>query len=350
MRIGLVADTFSVEKGTGIARYSHELRRGLIQRGLAVESICPGPPNVPFGLAINHALKMPYLLGTRSGTFQLVHATSPITALGFPIVNKPKVVTYHDLTSLLCSNSGSRVHTRLFAPLFQRIGKHADRMIADSSQTKHEMVAHLGVPAAKITVVNCGVSGIFRPHSRLRSRGFVIGYVGALSRRKGLGFLLRVVHALRTKYIQAHIKLVICGKKRLDYARLAQLAADLELSEFVHFTGSIPDERLVDTYNSFDVFVLPSAWEGFGLPILEAQRCGVPVIIREDAHIPQEVSACCLKATSEEDMADRIYEVLTNASVRRTTVERGLEYSQQFSWERSVQQTMGVYEEVLASR
>jgi glycosyltransferase involved in cell wall biosynthesis len=71
------------------------------------------------------------------------------------------------------------------------------------------------------------------------------------------------------------------------------------------------------------------------------------VIIRKDAHIPTEVSKCCLEASSEEDMADKIYELLTNTTLRRSVIDEGLEYSQQFTWERTAHETLRVYEEVM---
>lgn len=349
MRVALVADTFSVEQGTGIARYSEELLSGLTRNGVQVEPIAPYPPRLPFGTAVNHAMKMPYLVRSKAAQFDLIHATSPITALAFPVVNKPKVVTYHDLVSLLGRNTGAALHTRLFAPLFFRVGRHADRIIANSSQTRQEMVVHLGIPVEKITVVKWGISEMFRAQRRAKRHSYVIGYVGALNRRKALPYLIRAIHILRATHPKIPVKLMICGKRNLEYTRLVRLTTELALSDVVQFRGSIPDDELVQAYNSFDVFVLPSEWEGFGLPILEAQRCGVPVIIREDAHIPAEVSMCCLKATSEEDMADKIYELLTDASLRQAIVEHGLEYSQQFTWERTVQQTVEVYEAAVSA-
>ena len=348
MRVALVADTFSVEKGTGIARYSQELFRGLIDHGLTVEAICPVPPNVPFGLAINHALKMPYLVRSQANRVDLVHATSPINALVFPSISKPKVVTYHDLVSLEGSKTGTAIHTRLSAPFFLRIGRFADRIIANSSATKEEIVARLGIPEDKVSVVAWGISQMFEPRRRMKRQGNVIGYVGALNRRKGLPFLIKAIHILGAAHPEIAVKLVICGSKNLEYARLAGLAADLGLSQIVEFKGFVPDDELVDAYNSFDVFVLPSEWEGFGLPIVEAQRCGVPVIVRDDAHIPREAQQCCLKATSEQDMADKMYELLTNTNLRQTVIEEGLRYSQYFTWEKTVEQTMQVYQEVLA--
>ncbi len=347
MKIGLVADTFSVEEGTGIARYCQELLAGLTGKGLDVEPISPAPPSLPLGMAINHALRMPYIVWAKAGHLDLIHATSPITALCFPVISGPKVVTYLDLTSLLGANTSSASHARLFAPLFLRIGMFADRIIVISSQTKEEMIVHLGIPADRLSIVNLGISDAFEPRPRGRTDGCVIGYLGALTRRKGLPYLMRAFHTLRARYPGIAAKLVICGRKELEYVTLVRLAEELGLSRVIEFSGFIRDEELVEAYNSFDVFVLPSEWEGFGMPILEAQKCGVPVITRKDAHIPSEVSKCCLKASSEEDMADKIYELLTNTTLRRAVIDEGLEYSQQFTWERTAQETLGVYEDVM---
>ena len=343
-----MADTFSVEEGTGIARYSRELLSGLTSSGVHVEPIAPSPPRLPFGMAINHALKMPFLVHTEAGRFDLIHATSPITALAFPLVSKPKVVTYHDLISLVWRNTSVGLHTRLLAPLFFRIARYANRLIANSHQTKDDMMLHLGIPAEKISVVSWGISDKFKPARNRERSSHVVGYLGTLSRTKGLPYLIGAIHAYTTGYPGVPVKLVVCGRRDLEYPRLSSLVHELGLDQVVEFRGSVPDHKLVDTYNSFNVLVLPSEYEGFGLPILEAQTCGVPVIIREAAHIPAEVSKCCLKATSEEDMAEKIHELLTNRNLRQTIIEEGLEYTEQFTWERTVRETVEVYEQILS--
>jgi len=351
MRVALVADTFSVAEGTGIARYALQLLSGLTHEGLSVEPITHQPPQIPFGLAVNHALCLPYLVARRAERFDVLHAASPITALAFPLIHKPKVVTYHDLASLgRRGRAGTGLHARLFAPLFLRIGHLADRVIANSAQTKRDIVSHLGIPSEKIITVQWGIDDRFRPQLGHNSPKRVVGYVGAMNPRKGLPYLIRAFHALRCQCPDLAVKLVICGRRNDQYPGLARLVQELGLSDSVEFRGSVSDDQLVEVYNSFDVFVLPSEWEGFGFPILEAQRCEVPVIIREDAHIPEEVAACCLKATSEKDMADRIYALLTEEDLRQAVVEQGLEYSQQFTWARAVEQTIAVYEDVLSER
>ena len=349
MRIGLVADTFSVEKGTGIARYSAELLAGLPKWEIDSQSLDLSPPKLPFGEVINHAIRMPYLISKRAGDLELLHATSPICALGFPFIRKTKkIVTYHDLTSLLCQDISSAFHTRLFAPLFLQIGRFADRIIADSSQTKEEMIAHLGISGDKITVVNLGVDDKFTPMEKRAKSHYTIGYVGALNRRKRLDYLLRAFHLLKSNS-NVPARLAICGSMQLEYTNLVKLIDRLGLSDDVEFRGFVAEKTLVETYNSFDIFVLPSEWEGFGLPILEAQRCGIPVIIREGTHIPREVSAACLKAKSEQDMANKIYQLLTDLDLKSQVTGKGLEYSRRFTWERTVRETASVYEETICA-
>jgi len=356
MNVGLITDDAIAQEGhlqwktTGVGRYTRELHRGLTAEGVSVGLIFAGAPRLPLGEALKHIVTMPRAVRGAAGQFDLIHASSPITALCFALVRKPKVVTYHDLLPLLCSNASDAFHTRLFAPVFLRVGMLADRIIAGSSQTKRDIVAHLGIREDKIAVVNYGVSHIFRPMRETDRGENIVGYVGTLDRRKSVDYLLRAICVFKRKYAATPLKLVICGSQSHEYGALVKLANDLDVAELVEFRGPLPEEELARAYGSFHVLVHPSEWEGFGLPVLEAQRCGVPVIIRADARIPAEVSACCLKARSEEDMADKIYQLLTEPALNRSVVDQGLEHSQEFTWERAVRETIDVYEQALARR
>ena len=350
MKVALIVDEFSVEKGTGIARYSYELYKGLKDRGIDVEPIMVKPPDVPFGQALNHVFRLPYRVLRRVNEFDIVHATSPITGLCFPFIRKPKVMTYHDIISMIYKDSGNSLHARLAAPLFFRVGKWSDRIIAVSSQTKEEIVEHLGIPGEKIVVVNNGLDSELKPLEKENRNIFIIGYLGAFNLRKRIDYLVRAFYHLKKEHPEMKVKLVLCGKKTMEYENLVKLVTELGLEEEVEFRGFIPQEQLGDTYNSFDLFVLPSEWEGFGIPIIEAQRCGVPVIIRKDAKIPDEVLRCCLKVDSEEDMADKIFQMLTASGMSEEMIKKGLEQCRGFTWERAVDETIRVYENVLTEK
>lgn len=349
MRVALIVDNLTIAAGTGIARCCIELLNGLKQRGIDVEPICIAPPNIPYGETIGHLFVLPYHVLRKINSFDLVHATSPVTGLCFPLIKKPKVITYYDCASLYSNYSGSAFHVRASAFLFYRIGKWSDRIISESVLTKKDLVDHLNLPADNIVVIPSGCDGRFEqmPPKKVQEY-YTIGFVGALGLRKRLDYLINAFYYLKAKYPNFKARLVICGKKKEgEYSRLMGQVKALNLAEDIDFKGFIPDENLIETYNSFDVFAYPSEWEGFPIPILEAQRCGVPVIIRADAHIAPEESPYCLRAKSEEDMADKIYEILTNSNLRVDVVKKGLEYSKQFTWEKTVNETLKVYEEVL---
>lgn len=347
MRVALIVDEFSVEKGTGIARYCGELYKGLKERGIDVEPIMVKQPDIPFGEAINHLFMLPYNVLKRVNEFDIVHATSPVTGLCFPFIRKPKVMTYHDIITMIFKDSGNSFHAKLAAPLFFRAGKWSDRIITVSSQTKEEIVEHLGFPEEKISVVNNGLDDDFKPLEKKKKDHFIIGYVGAFTLRKRIDYLIRAFHHLKKEHPDINVKLVLCGKERLEYENLVKLVKELGLQEDVEFKGFIPQGKLVETYNLFDIFAITSEWEGFCMPILEAQRCGVPVVIRGDARIPDEVVRWCLKANSEENMAQVIYKRLDDPHFREDIIMKGIDHSKRFTWDKMIEKTISIYNNLL---
>lgn len=347
MKISIIRD--DLDKETGIGKYVHELTSRLNKRGISVDTIVARKLRVPYGDVLNHIITLSYLVLRKKSEYDILHAITPINGLIFPFVRrKAKVITYHDLTSLLCKESGSRFHVKATARLFLKIGKFCDRIIAVSSQTKDELITYLGFPEEKISVVNLGVDERFKPLNRKKDKDdYIIGYLGDLNKRKRIDYLIRAFKHLKTMYPKLKVKLFIYGKGN-DFQKLKGIVGSLKLDDCVEFKGFVPEEKLVEVYNSFDVFVMASEWEGFGLPILEAQRCGVPVVIREDALIPSEVSKCCVKAKSEKDTAEKIYALLTNSALKENIVKKGLGYSKQFTWERTLSETLQVYKEVIS--
>jgi len=348
MRIGLVADDFKIRSGTGIARYAAELLRGLAEKGWDVVPISVPPSNLPGGSVLAHTLQLPWRVVRLGRRTDLLHATSPITAIPFPFIRQVKVVTFHDLISLLYRDGGTSLHARAALPaIFRTVAHASDRIIAVSSQTKEEIVTHLGIDPARITVIPLGVSDEFQPMPRANHQIPTVGYVGHMKSRKRLDLLMRAFHLMVHRYPGIHARLAIHGTRDLGYRRLLSLAGALGIQDRTTFPGFADDWSLHEIYRSFDCLVMPSDWEGFGLPILEAQRCGVPVIIRSDARIPEEVSRCCVKATSVEDMAEQMARVITDAEYTEKITREALAYSSQFTWVRTVRETMEVYEEIL---
>ncbi|MEW6033652.1 MAG: glycosyltransferase family 1 protein [Chloroflexota bacterium] len=346
MRVGIIEDV--LPSGTGIGEYGRRLLEGLRARGIPADRLFLPRPRVPFGDAVNHVIRLPLYLKGREGDYDIMHATSPITGLSFPLVRRTRVLTWHDLVSILCPNSGAAWHVKAFGPAFFRIiARSADVIIAVSTQTRQELVMHLGVPPDKVVVINEGIGEQFRPLPREKRDPRIIGYIGAFIARKRVDLLVRAFHHLVRKHPGLDVRMMIWGRKAYEYPRLAEMVEVLGLGGRVEFPGFVPEDKMAEVYNSFDVFAYASEWEGFGFPILEAQRCGIPVVMRREAHIPSEVSECCLKAESIEDMADKMLCLLTDAALREEVSARGLEYSRRFTWEKNVEDTVKVYETVM---
>jgi glycosyltransferase involved in cell wall biosynthesis len=349
MKIGLIANTFQSEKGTGIARYADELMKGLIEKGFSVKPICSRTPSIPMCSLINHSLLFPAHILREIKNVDIVHATSPATAIAFPLIWKPKIITYHDMTSMLCRDSGSAFYAKSINPfVYKMIALNSTKILANSEQTKQELTKNLKISSQKISVVNLGISNKFYPQlTTLRRDSYVIGYLGSLAARKRIEYLIDAFNYLIRSYPDLRVKLMIYGGNEQSISVLSQHIKELGIVDRIELMGIVPDEMINNIYNSFDVFVLPSEWEGFGIPILEAQRCGVPVVIRDDAHIPDETAKYCIKARSKEDMANKIYQLLIDKEFREDITSKGLDYSRHFTWDKTVESTIKIYEDIL---
>ncbi|MGC8680355.1 MAG: glycosyltransferase, partial [Candidatus Micrarchaeia archaeon] len=145
----------------------------------------------------------------------------------------------------------------------------ADYLIAISSQTRNEAVK-LGYPKDKISVVNLGLDNRYiKPFKQKESKeGFTVGYIGTLRKRKNVEFAIKAINSIEDNDVHFDIY-----GKGPDYNYLKNIIKNKNIV----LKGFAPEEKIVEIYDSFDVFVFPSLYEGFGLPILEAQARGLPV-------------------------------------------------------------------------
>lgn len=242
---------------------------------------------------------------------------------------------------------------RLFGELRSTISRTVDkanRIIAVSRFTKGRLVERLGVHPDKIAVVYHGVDPRYRPQSQAREtdvrerygmpKRYVV-YVGKLDPWKDLPTLFEAFAQLREK----RVSLVVAGplnwyKKYLD-GRLHALG----ISERVHYTGYVAEEDLPAIYSAAECAVLPSLYEGFGLPVLEAMACGTLVVATSVGAVP-EVAGECARLVSPGDrhaMAHAIDQVLGESRQREAIVKAGLARSAAFDWQKCAQETLAQY-------
>jgi len=256
---------------------------------------------------------------------------------------KPLVITFHDANSHLGPLS-SNLLTRTYTLLALKLIKDAEAVIAVSSQTSKEIEKYLEIDRSTIYVIPLGVSKEFRPlpkHEIARfNKKFTVGYLGNYDRRKNVSSLIRAFSK-----IQGECFLVLAGNP-LGISNILPALKSIDPENY-KVLGFIPEKDLCKIYNAFDVFVYPSSYEGFGLPILESQRCGIPTIIYKWPRIPEEVSQKCLKVEDERELIGKILELKENISLRKRVAEEGYNYSMNFTWERTVRETEKVYLEVV---
>lgn len=237
----------------------------------------------------------------------------------------------------------------------------ADHLITDAESVRQELVEHFGYPADRITAIPLGANPAFRPHCTeelqstlarldLKPHGYSL-YVGTIEPRKNLDRLLAAYESL-PQALRMHYPLVVAGGSgwcsERTHERMA-LAANAGWLKYLRF---VAQADLPALYAGARVFVYPSMYEGFGLPVLEAMASGAPVITSNCSSLPEVVGTAALQVHPENvpGLANSLAHALQDDTWRAHARMAGLARAAQFSWDRCVQQTVQVYRQVMMGR
>ena len=170
--------------------------------------------------------------------------------------------------------------------------------------------------------------------------------VGNLQPRKNLSHLINAFAKIK-KHTGISHQLVIAGKALWRESEVYRAVREHGLENHVVFTGYVPDEDLVQLYNQADVFVYPSLYEGFGLPVIEAMACGTPVVTSDSSSIPEVAGDAAMLVNPEdvESIAQGLETVVTNTSLKEALGRKGVEQARKFTWEKTAEQTLRIYRE-----
>ncbi len=292
------------------------------------------------------------------------------------------VFTLHDLIFLFHPETHKPMNRWFLTLMMPRFLRAADAIIAVSECTKRDAVRCYGIPEEKITVIYEGVNPRFRPAdpeaiAAVRQKyglpeRFIL-YVGTIEPRKNLTALLEAYTALMERPAPCalrpatcdlrpatcdlrpatcDLRLMIVGKKGWLYEGFFRKLRELGLEDRVIFTGYVPDEDLPALYSAADLFVFPSLYEGFGLPVLEAMACGVPVVCSSTSSLPEVAgdAALLVPPTDVRALTEAMERALTDERLRARMRARGLERARRFSWERAAQGTLITYRKVLGDK
>jgi len=276
----------------------------------------------------------------------------------------PVVVTVHDIIPYVVRHDSRLtvyrhpIH-RLFDLLAMRGLARADAIAADSGWTKQTLVQNLAMPAERISVVPLGVDhrqyrpsevpASFRSRYELPECHRYVMYVGSEDPRKNLEALWRAFAIALQADPGLRLLKVGPAHSQLERRRLVSLADQLGVGGAVRFLDYVPEEDLPLLYNAASVCVVPSHYEGFGLPVLEAMACGTPVVCSSAASLPEVAGEAAVLVPGADGvrLAEAIGGVLAN-SVRRTACrERGFRQAERFRWETTASRMVGVYREAI---
>ncbi len=365
----------AVHRRAGLGRYAESLTRALEprvpgrlgvfynrERGVEPPAGLEHLPSRTVALSYKSWRMLVWLGQLASGGFdrllpgaELFHATEHLL---LPLRGIPTVLTVHDLIFEHLPEHHkplNRWYLRLAMPLYCR---RATRIVAVSCQTRRDLVERYRIPADKITVVMEAAAPHFRPSAAealasVRSRYGLperyLLYVGTIEARKNLTRLLQAWEGLYRA--GAAPPLVIAGKRGwLDEDFFAALHASTERDGVV-LTGYVRDEDLPALYTAAETLVLPSLYEGFGLPILEAMSCGTPVACSNTSSLPEVAgdAAVFFEPADTQAIAAALEHVLSRPALRAELSERGLKRAAAFSWETTARETLAVYDAAVAS-
>lgn len=287
------------------------------------------------------------------GHFDLYHALAFVSPL---ILNRPSLVTVYDLSFLhypQALSAARRLYLRLFTGLSCR---RAKRVIAISHSTARDLHESLGIPPEKIDVAFGGydqaafqplppaVIEQFRTDQGLPERFWL--FLGTLEPRKNLITLLDAYAALPRS---ERLPLFLAGGKGWQYEAIFERVERHGLEGDVWFPGFLPSEALRLWYNSAEIFVYPSVFEGFGLPVVEAMACGTPVIVSDASSLPEVAgdAGLCVPPHDIEAWTQALGRAFYDAEWRAEAAQRGINQAQHFTWQRTADQTVASYKRVL---
>jgi glycosyltransferase involved in cell wall biosynthesis len=265
------------------------------------------------------------------------------------------IITVHDLTFLHFPEHKDAEAVRYYNHQIGRAVRQADHILAVSEATKRDLISMLGVPASMITVQPHGVDEHFQPlpeqalqawQARLDLPAGYILFVGTLEPRKNVPALLDAYELLSQQYRHELPALLLVGRRGWLFgetmARIVQMQAD---GTPITIRSDIDDDALPAVYNLAKVLVMPSLYEGFGLPVLEAMACGTPVIASNRSSLPEVVGDAgeLIDPDNPAALATALERALFDDDWHRASREAGLERTRKFSWSRSAEIAMSVY-------
>jgi glycosyltransferase involved in cell wall biosynthesis len=298
-------------------------------------------------------LRVPVPIELLAGRADVFHGPDFILP---PLLGTPAVVTIHDLAFLTHPECALPSLVRYLTAAVPHALRRASAVISDSRTTANDLHTLLGVPREKITSIYLGVDPIFTPHAdpdavaALRAKYGLTPptalAVGTIEPRKNYERLIAAFAQAR-QHADGPRMLVIAGRPGWLYDGVYAAVEKYGLRDTVKFLDYIPDAELTTLYHAVDVLAMPSIYEGFGIPVLEAMASGTPVVCSDGGPLPEIAGDAALVVPVEDvdGLAQALVRVVSDSDLRTALIARGLERVREFTWDAAARAHIRVYHE-----
>ena len=276
----------------------------------------------------------------------------------FPYQKSLKVITLYDLTFLRYPEYVDRVVAN-YTPRVKQCLQWTDLVITISESTKQDAINYLQISPEKIHVTPLA-SRYYPNYLSVEKQEQIkqsceynfnqpyILFISTIEPRKNITALITAFNYLKQKYKIEH-NLVLIGKKGWRYEPIFQAIAESTYQNYIYHLDYLSDDLVALFYTLAEVFVYPSHYEGFGLPVLEAMKLGTPVITANSSSLPEVVGDAGLLINPDDpiELAEAILQVISNSQLQQDLIIKGQKRAEKFSWHKTAKETLKAYSKIL---
>jgi glycosyltransferase involved in cell wall biosynthesis len=276
----------------------------------------------------------------------IIHYTNNIVPIKSSV---PYVVTIHDMTPFIIPDSYNIVHGAYQRSYFKHAAKNARHIITVSENSKNDICRIFEIDEEKVSVIPLAPMNAIQPAREATLPPCVhapyILYVGAILPRKNLPRLVRAFAQLKKETAVTH-KLIIAGEQRRRHETMSRAISENDLKDEVICLGRVADAELEALYKHAELFVYPSTYEGFGLPVIEAMAHGVPVVTSKGSSL-EEIAAGAAELIDpydELDIKHGLERVISDKNHATLLSDLGRKQAQKYTWENTARKVLALLE------
>jgi len=329
-----------------------------VTRQEAIDRYAHRWPNVTVRKTLPHTplIRIPLTLAAelRRRPIDILHVqyTAP------PLAPCDTVVMIHDLSFEHIPETFKRRSWMQMRLTVRRTARSATHILTDSEYSRQDILRTYRLPPERVTTTPLAASSRFKPMNDpqvLEKYGIAGDYilaVGSIQPRKNIARLIRGYTRMLSQHSDNAPRLVIVGKRAWLFEDTIRAAAVSSANDKILFTGYVPESDLAALYTGALCFAYPSYFEGFGIPLLEAMRCGTPTITSDRTCFPEVVgdASLIIDPFDEESIAAGLWRMISDAALREQLRSRGFVQSSLFDWRDTARRTLDVYEQVFHAK